>query len=175
MRELFFVLPLLAIMLSGCDSTTVVHQADNDARNLRLQGFFLVDSFGASNEFSAAQLKLDPRQDNGVFELYWDVDSFYDYSVIISVNDRPDIYGAIILSSEVCGPERSCDYTGSQICQYFTDETMGCGLDLWEAEYYSEPIESLLDTIPDTLYFNIKVCDDAGYYCELDSIEVLVF
>lgn len=175
MRQILFVLPLLAILLGGCDSTTVVHAVDNDTGNLRLEGFFLVDSFGTSNEYSAVQLELDPYHNDGVFDLYWDVDSYYDYSVTISVNDRPDIYGATILSSEVCGPDLWCDYTGQQICQYFEDYTMGCGLDLWEAEQYRESVDHLVETEPDTLFINIEVCDEVDYYCELDSIEVLAF
>src|SRR5690606_33410459 len=94
MRQILYVLPLLAILLGGCDRTTVVHTTDSDSGNPRLLGFYLVDSFGISNEYSSAQLELDPEVDDGVFELYWDVDSFHDYTVTISINDYPDLYGA---------------------------------------------------------------------------------
>src|SRR5690606_29313374 len=110
--------PLLALLLAGCDRTTVVHTTGSDSGSPRLLGFYLVDSFGISNEYSSAQLELVPEVDDGVFELYWDVDSFHDYTVTISINDYPDLYGATVLASEVCGPERSCDYEGGQICQY---------------------------------------------------------
>lgn len=172
MRQIYFVLPLLAMVLGGCDRTTVIHK---DNETLRLHGFYLVDSFGNSSEFSGVQLELDPEVDDGVFELYWDVESFYDYTVTISINDQPDLYGATILSTEVCGPERFCDYEGAQVCQYFPDFTMGCGLDLWETEHSREPMEHLMATVPYPLFINIEVCDDTDFYCELDSVEVLAF
>ncbi len=176
MRIAGWMLPVLLLVLSGCESKTVVHVPEPHRDEPMLYHYFIVDSFGVSNEFDEfVELELDPFEDDGIFEVYWDVDSFSDYRVTLSVNDEDGLLGAVWLSEEVCGPSRSCDYTGLQLCQYFPDYTMGCGYDLNEAEHNRVSVDHLVITEPETLYVNIDVCNLSGTYCEADSIEVLAW
>lgn len=176
MRVVSWILPVLLIALSGCESKTVVHVPEPHPDEPMLYHYFIVDSFGVSNEHDdLVELEIDPFEDDGIFEVYWDVESYYDYRVILSVNNEDSLVGGEWLGEEVCGPNRSCDYTGMQLCQYFPDYTIGCGYDLREAERNRVSVDHLVLTEPDTLYINIDVCNLSETRCESASIPVLAW
>ncbi len=176
MRVVSWILPVMLIALSGCESKTVVHVPEPSSDEPMLYHYFIVDSFGVSSEFDeSVELEIDPFVDDGIFEVYWDVESYRDYRVTLSVNNDDDLLGGAFLSTEVCGPSHSCDYTGLQMCQYFPDYTMGCGYDLHEAELNRVSVDHLVITEPETLYINIDVCNLDETWCESDSIPVLAW
>jgi alkylated DNA repair dioxygenase AlkB len=118
---------------------------------------------------------LDPEVDNGIFEVYWSADSFDDYWVTISINDRASMAGSIVLSQDLCGYDLACDYDGMQVCEYTLDAYMGCGIDLNEADRNLISIDPLLEFLPEYLYLNIEVCHTSGFPCEVSSREVTVY
>lgn len=141
-----------------------------------LDAFHVIDSYGYSSEYSPVyESVLDPAVNDGLFEIYWYAESFYDYWVTVAINDRPSMAGSIILSEELCGYGLSCDYDGMQICEYTFGPSMGCGADLYEAHRNLTSIEPLLQYLPEYLYLNIEVCDESGWACEVLSREVTVY
>lgn len=142
----------------------------------QLNAFHVVDSYGDSTEYSPVyESVLDPAINDGLFEIYWYAESFYDYWVTVTINDRPSMAGSIILSEELCGYGYSCDYDGLQICEYTFDSYMGCGADLYDAHRNSTSIQPLLQFLPEYLYLNIEVCDESGWACKVISREVTVY
>ncbi len=141
-----------------------------------LQGFYVVDSDGVSSElYPTEQSYIDPYVDAGFFEVYWYAQSFYDYNVYLSINDRPGVSGAYMLVSDYCGPSSHCDFDGSYSCQYTTDFELGCGLDGVEIDHNLISISDLFFDVPDTLYLNLEVCDEFDQYCQVHSRAVLMF
>lgn len=169
MKTNAILLLILGLFLSGCDEVSYVRSAPE------LAGFYVVDSHGLSTEFSSRTSRIDPYIDHGVFEAYWYVNSHNDYRVTLSINDRPSLISAVILSTEVCGWHHSCDQSGLHMCEYTTHFELGCGIDLHEAWYNLTVIDDLFWSVPDTLYLNAEVCDLAGYRCEVRSVPVRMY
>lgn len=164
---------VMLVGLSGCDHTTVYVEDGRHVYGPELEGFYIVDSEGKSSEFvDEYELVVDPYMNGGLFEFYWDMNSYDDYSMFLSVNSEPGLDGAIDISQEFCGYDFSCDTSGIQVCEYTPDFMLGCGVDLYEAHRNLQPIEELFWDIPDTIYFNLEVCDDSGYHCEVSSVPV---
>lgn len=178
MQRLIFVLSIATLVLatsacgsSGTPTPVVVHDEEP-----HLQEFQIVDSYGASASPVYTPI-LDPYIDGGLFEVYWNAQSFYDYWVTVSINDRPTMADSIILSEELCGYNHSCDYDGMQLCAYDSDYYMGCGADLYEAESNMTDIIELIPVVdvPTGLYLNIEVCDESGWLCEVISRPVTAY
>lgn len=164
---IFLAAVTLSVLVSACDGAPPhTHVA---AEEPRLQEFQVIDSYGYIQEPGYIPV-LDPSVNRGVFEVFWRVDSFYDYWVTVALNDRPSMAGSIILSEELCGYDLSCDYDGTHVCAYDADFYMGCGADLYEAELNMVDIyEPFIYELPEPLYLNIQVCDETGLLCEVSS------
>ncbi len=169
MRVPFLALLSVFLFLSGCDGSSHRHGVSSGPY---LNSFGLVDSYGYDSNLGNGSLHLDTYRDYGLFEVYWEVDSNVDYRITVSVNDAPHPVGAVRLSSEVCGPGRSCDWDGYHVCEYTPDFYMGCGIDLTEIDDNLRSIEHFFRRVPDTLYLNLEMCDLAGRSCVVDSLLV---
>lgn len=175
MTKRWLVLVLISVWgLSACDEVVITEQ--RHYHTLHLEGFHLVDSYYVNSEFERNRtLRLDPYIDDGLFEVYWYVNSSHNYRATLSINDRPSLNGALIVGSELCGPGRSCDYDGMQQCVYTPDFQLGCGLDWYDAERNARRVEELFYSVPEHLYVNLEVCDTVGVACELRSLPVTVY
>lgn len=166
-----FLLLVISLALAACDGAVVTERHYDGGPYL--DGFHLVDSFYVNSEFEPYRtLELDPYVDDGLFEVYWYVDSFYNYRATISLNDRPTLRGALVVGTELCGPGRSCDYDGLQQCEYTPDFYVGCGIDAYEAQANLRSVEELFYSVPENLYMLLEVCDTAGRRCEFRSLPV---
>ncbi len=172
-QKLFiFILPTL-ILLSGCEGGVYLHPSPPEPQ---LNGFHVVDSDGISSESSPHHsANLDPYTNEGIFEVYWYADSYYDYRTYLSLNDRPGVRGAILLNQERCGEGLHCDYDGWLMCEYTADYYVGCGLDLTETHRNLTDVAELFQSVPEALYLNFEVCDTDNHYCEMDSRPVIMF
>lgn len=167
---------ILAASLNGCGSSEVHVVVPVEPVEPRLEGFEVIDSYGYSSEQSSVYSPvLDPTIDGGLFEIYWYAQSFNDYWVTVTINDRPLMAGSIILSEELCGYNYSCDYDGMQWCAYSEDFYMGCGADLYEMERNMTDIAPLVWNLPEYLYLNIEICDESGLLCQVSSREVVLY
>jgi hypothetical protein len=129
-----------------------------------------------SQEDHSSPLSIDPYEYDGWFELFWDVESNRDYTVLIGINDRPSMSGATIIGSDLCGEGLSCDLRNPLfVCRYTSDDYLGCGLVEEEAELNLEPVDYLLFDFPQQVYINIDVCDVAGSGCESSSLPVWIY
>lgn len=173
---LFFA--VFSISLTACHDSQVhvIAHADTHYDNPQIRDFSVVDSFGDdSNHPPRGGLVLDPYVDDGLFELYWDVGSFADYTVNLYINDAPDLRGAIRIGTDYCGPGQACDDYGMQICEYSLDFYVGCGIDLYDAHNHAKSIDALLWQVPEKLYLSIEVCPVTGGVCEFDSVPVTLY
>lgn len=174
MRFIQTIICLLLVMsLAACDG--------GEARQVRhegpaLQGFHIYDSFGVDSELDySSPLALDPYEYEGWFELFWYVDSRWDYTVLIGVNDSPSMRGATIIGSDLCGAGLSCDALGTFICRYTADGYVGCGLVEEEAELNLASVDHLLFEYPQDVYINMEVCGVGGGGCEVSSLPVWLY
>ena len=61
----------------------------------------MVDSYGvATYEDSITQLAINPFENDGIFDVFWDVDNEDDYEMRLLINDRPQFSGSIEISEE---------------------------------------------------------------------------
>ncbi len=152
------------------------YESGHDHYLPQIREFGLVDSYGNDSQYSShGSLALDPFLDFGIFEVYWDVSSFYNYEVNLYINDRPGLNHAILIGTDSCGPLESCDSIGNQVCQYNPDFYLGCGYDLDDADYFAQSVDVLLSQIPDRAYLSLEVCPAEGGYCEVQSIPVTLY
>jgi len=164
------------LALFGCESGDDYHHHVEIVHGPELYGFHMIDSFNVNSETDhVTPLELDPEVDSGLFDLFWYAESDEDYRVRIGVNDRPTMFGATIVATDICGWGLACDEDGSYICEYTLAGEIGCGLDLDEADYNLESINHLLETYPQELYLNIQVCGLTSGRCEVSSLPVDVY
>lgn len=161
-------------LLSACDSDDHSRAVYTDDLP-RLQGFYVVDSDGASSEFNDGPFVLDPNTNEGLFEVYWYTQSFYDYNVYLSINDRPGLDGAEFILGDRCGIDLHCDIDGWYMCEYTADFLLSCGLDFDEIDNNFVSISELFADIPETLYLNFEVCNTRDTYCEIQTVPVLMY
>jgi hypothetical protein len=134
-----------------------------------LRSFDIIDSYQQDTALSPnANLALSPYVDYGFFEFFWRVNSLEDYTITLSINDRPDVQSSIPVHSEVCGAGRWCDQRGNLICEYTTDFYMSC-----DNSDKSADIAPLFSGVfPQPLYLFLEVCDKNSDYCEYDYYPV---
>lgn len=173
-----FALPLIALILLGvtaCGGSSSASHPDDYVPELRY--FDIIDSYDVDTARDpGADLALTPFRYNGLFEVFWEVNSLEDYSVTLKINDRPSLVDSITIHSEVCGENRWCDQAGNLVCEYTDDFFMSCEnsgqlvdiLPLFSVDENEEPIT------PETLYLFLEVCDYDSYYCEYDYYPVLM-
>ncbi len=117
--------------------------------------FDIVDSYGVDTAESNEALEIDSHIGNGLFDVFWRVNSLDDYRVNIRVNSKASVSNSILIYSEVCGAGRACDQGGGVICEYTTDSYIDCG-----ARVPADVFE-----MPEDVYMIFEVCDLDSSYC----------
>ena len=125
-----------------------------------LVGFDVVDSYGVDTAASLAPLAINPYKDDGLFDLFWRVNSLEDYRVNFYINDSISLSNAVMIYSEVCGAGHNCDQNGNLICQYTSDFYMACG-----NSFQHKDIAFLFKQVPQKLYMTLEICDMDSPYC----------
>lgn len=174
-----FVFPILMLLLLGvtaCGGDKVASSHPEDFVP-ELHYFDIIDSYGVDTARTPhAELTLSPFEYNGLFEVFWQVNSLEDYTVSLKINDRPSLLDSITIHSEVCGEGRWCDQAGSFVCEYTGTFLMSCEnskkmADIWSLfpmDINDEPIT------PEILYLFLEICDYDSFYCEYDYYPVLM-
>ena len=157
---------LFAFLLVGCGGEVEVH-AYNPAPSL--VRFDMVDSFGVDTARSSAALRLDPYVDNGLFDIFWKVNSLEDYRINFRINDVASTNNSFLIYSEVCGAGRACDQAGGVICEYTADFYLSCN-----NSRHPVDISALFKRVPQTLYAQMEVCDLQSSYCTYTYYPVLM-
>lgn len=159
----------LSLVVAGCgdDSVAVDDPHHHDYRP-ELRIFDIVDSYGSDTaKPNYPTLALNPDVYEGVFDIYWEVNSLEDYKVTLWINDRATLTNSIRVHSQYCGAGRSCDQAGNWICQYYDNFYMSC--DGGATESYISP---LIKGWPQQVYMLLEVCDSNSGYCEYDYYPV---
>lgn len=125
-----------------------------------LVAYNIVDSYGVDTQYSTKALAIDPFVYNGLFDVFWKVNSLDDYRVNIRVNSTADIPNSLIIYSEICGAGRACDQGGNVICEYTSDYYLSCN----NARHPTD-IVSLMKRVPQTLYLMLEMCELDSPYC----------
>lgn len=159
----------LALTLTACyDEREAV---DPDEFTPELRSFDLIDSYNqdtARPPYGDLALNPDPDHYNGMFEIFWHVNSLEDYTVTLRVSDRPSIASSLSVHSEVCGEGRWCDQGGNLLCEYTSDFYLSC-------DNSNNPLDiaSFFPAVPQQLYLFLEVCDSNSSYCEYDYYPVI--
>ncbi len=125
-----------------------------------LVGFDIVDSYGVDTCCSIKPLTLDPYIDNGLFDVFWKVNSLYDYRVNIRINSTTDVANSLLVYSDICGAGRACDQGGNVICEYTSDFYLSCN-----NGRHPTDIAGLMKRVPQNLYLMLEICDLNSPYC----------
>jgi hypothetical protein len=134
-----------------------------------LRSFNLFDSYDIDTRVDATTpLTLSPYLYDGLFDVFWGVNSLEDYHVELRINDIPDPQASFLIHRELCGAGLWCDQAGNLICEYTSDLYMAC-----EGEPLVD-ISLLFPQIPEELYLILQVCDINSSYCEFDYYPVLM-
>jgi len=171
------ILTIISIVaaISGCRATYDDH-TDYHPAPPELEGFHMVDSYGVSSfENPFVDLALNPYIDSGLFEIFWDVNNESDYTVVISINDIPSLAGGRVIGTDYCGPGLDCDFEGVQFCEYNADFSISC--DPPSEEFPGRTLtyfDDLIETIPQTMYFILDVCDTQSDICKFQILDVLM-
>jgi hypothetical protein len=130
-----------------------------------LRRFDLVDSYGVDTaENTVTSLNLDPFLDNGLFDVFWSVNSLEDYRVNFRINDTTGISNSLLVYSEICGEGLACDQSGGVICEYTQDFYLSCN----NSNHPTDIAVLFSQAPPQKLYVQLEICDLNSDYCEYD-------
>nr|WP_324258606.1 hypothetical protein [Cellvibrio fontiphilus] len=163
-----FALVSSILLLVGCGgSGSAVSDPGEDYRP-ELRAFDIIDSYDTDTaKPNHPPLALSPYFYDGLFEVFWSVNSLEDYTVSLRINDRASIANSILISSQVCGAGFACDQGGGWICEYTNDFFMSCDTSSREVDIYP-----LIDQLPQRVFLLLEVCDRNSGYCEYDYYPV---
>ncbi|MDO8343014.1 MAG: hypothetical protein Q7T48_07440 [Cellvibrio sp.] len=170
MNKLLSITSLLFMFagLSGCGSDTVAVDDPHENYVPELRAFDIIDSYDTDTANpNHPPLVFDPYLYEGLYEIFWDVDSLEDYRVSLRINDRNSIEGSLLVHTQWCGAGRSCDQSGNWVCEYTSDFYMSCEGSARELDIYP-----LVDQLPQRIFMFIEICDFDSGYCEFDYYPV---
>ena len=163
---------LSALFMSACRGGYVAEIRHHDHSIPELVSFNIVDSYETNSEFEFGPYQITPYLDNGIFEVFWEVDSYHPYRVELFVNDSSQPDFGTRLSSAWCGRGEYCGNFSYQFCRYRENLSVVCELPESLETNEVEDISYLFTGIPEDLYLILEVCDEDLFYCEYDSIPV---
>ena len=179
MNKLLILCITSILFISACGGSNLTDLVVlTDIPNLR--AFNIVDSFGVNTEFDGnIPLELSPFIDDGLFEIFWDVDNIFDgfaedYQVNFLINDSPQVFRSLLITSNFCGPFERCDSFASQFCFYEDNLSMTCERPNSNDLDVTVDISELFVSIPQRLFFILEVCDVDGFACDTDFWPVLM-
>lgn len=170
MSKLLSITSLLLMLagLSGCGGDTVVVDDPHENYVPELRAFDIIDSYDTDTATpNHPPLVFDPYLYEGLYEIFWDVDSLEDYRVSLRINDRNSIEGSLLVHTQWCGAGRACDQSGNWVCEYTSDFYMSCEGSARELDIYP-----LVDQLPQRIFMFIEICDSDSGYCEYDYYPV---
>jgi hypothetical protein len=155
----------ISLLLAACgDERQPVHEEEFIPE---LRSFNMIDSYDVDTATSNAPLALSPYEYDGLFEIFWKVNSLENYRVSLKINDRDTPSNSITIGSTVCGAGLVCDQSGNWVCEYTEDLFMNCDTSVKDVD-----IEPLFNVIPKKVYLLLEICDIDSNYCEFDSYPV---
>ena len=179
MKNSIIIIGML-LLLAGCNSGSVavyseVEYSHHDYHQPALFSFDISDTADTySGDYVEPFLELDPYDNNGEFELFWEVDSNDDYIVEYRISQSPSLTDSKLIGEDYCGRDFDCDRTGMQFCQYRPDFSVRCDSYGGSQERIIH-IDELLDTVPQTLYIALAVCDVHHHNaCDAQYLPVLM-
>ncbi len=147
------------------------YYADDHHDAPTLYNFHVIDTYETNTEFDTqTNLALSPYVNTGLFELFWDTDSFDDYVVEFLFNTQATPVGARTVSTQWCDPSRNCHDQQYQFCEYTANLYLAC--ELSNGDYQSRYIGNALATIPQDAYLILQVCDSNYFFCEYQARSV---
>ncbi|HSC69339.1 MAG TPA: hypothetical protein VLC79_16725 [Cellvibrio sp.] len=154
--------------LSGCGGSSVAADDHHEEYVPELLAFDIIDSYDTDTAApNYPPLAFSPYLYEGLYEIFWDVNSLEDYTVSLRINDRATLAGSLVVHSQVCGAGRRCDQSGNWICEYTSDFYMSC-----DGSAHAVDIYPLVDRMPQKVYMFIEICDSNSAYCEFDYYPV---
>ncbi len=163
MKKLFGLLMVVAsISLTACGGGggQVAPRVINYTPELRQ--FDVVDSYGVDTaKPGTTPLAINPYLDNGLFDVYWQVNSLEDYRMNVRINDTAGINNSLLIYSEICGLGRACDQSGGVICEYTADFMLSCNNSSHPTDIYA----LFPNGSPQKLYLALEICDLDSSYC----------
>ena len=175
-RVLFLILGILFISACGGGGSRheeevvveIVAVIDEDPV---LKQFDVIDSYGISSKYNiGVALSISPYVDSGFFEIFWNVLSYNDYTIYLSVSNKPSTKGSRLISSQTCNPYTYCHDNQYQLCEYSSDFYISC--EDSEGNVESQYIGDILVTVPQQLYFILEMCDAYTSYCEYQALPI---
>ena len=163
------MIALFSLAISGCgDDSVAADDPHHDNYVPELQVFDLIDSYDTDTARPGhPSLALSPYLYDGLFEVFWEVNSLEDYTVTLRINDRPTLTNSLVIHSQVCGEGRRCDQDGNWICEFTNDSFMSCDGSAFERDIYP-----LIVKYPQEVYLFMEICDTNSNYCEYDYYPV---
>lgn len=163
------VFVLFSVTLTGCGgSSSAADDPHHDDYVPELRVFDIIDSYDTDTATPKhPPLALSPYLYDGLYEIFWNVNSLEDYTVTLRINDRPTLANSLVIHSQVCGEGRRCDQAGNWICEYTNDFYMSCDGSTVEKDIYP-----LITKVPQLVYLFLEVCDSNSGYCEYDYYPV---
>lgn len=163
-----FALVILPSVLVACGGSGSAASDPGEDYRPELRAFDIIDSYDTDTAIpNHPPLALSPYFYDGLYEVFWAVDSLEDYTVSLRINDRASIAGSILINSQVCGAGRVCDQGGNWICEYTNDFFMSCDNSPREVDIYP-----LISQLPQRVFLLLEVCDRNSGYCEYDYYPV---
>ena len=160
----------VSLILFGCGGSGSSVPVDDYHEEYvpELYVFDIIDSYDVDTAApNHPPLAFSPYLYDGLYEIFWDVNSLEDYTVSLRINDRATLAGSLVISSEVCGEGRRCDQSGNWACEYTSDFYMSCNGSVSEVDIYP-----LITQVPQKLYMLLEICDSNSDYCEYDYYPV---
>lgn len=163
---------IISLILSACGGGggggTVVVEDPHDNFVPELRAFDIIDSYDVDTANpNHPPLALSPYLYDGLYEVFWNVNSLEDYRVTLRINDTKNIAGSLPIYTQTCGAGRQCDQAGGWVCEYTSDFYMSCEGSGREVDIYP-----LVNKMPQKVHLFIEVCDYNSNYCEYDYYPV---
>ena len=138
-----------------------------------LNRFEIIDTDGSDSATAdESEISLSASENDGEFELYWDINTDDDYNYEVRINDDNELSGSLLLFSDLCDPDNSCHNNQNLECEYQSDLEIVC--EDSSGDERTTDFSSLIDEddLPENLFFIIEACDPFGFDCEDQAIEV---
>ena len=168
MNSLFKItfISLTALLLVNCGELT-------SSDDPELNRFEIIDTSGSDSATAPqSDISVSTSENDGEFELYWDIDTDDDYSVEIRINDDDETAGSLLVFSDFCDPDDSCHDNQELDCEYQSDLEIVCEDSSGDETTTDLDIIVDEDDLPEDLFFILETCDPFGFDCEDQTIRV---
>ena len=103
------IIACISLAISGCGDDSVAADPHHEDYVPELLLFDIIDSYDTDTaQSNHPPLALSPYLYDGLYEIFWEVNSLEDYTVTLRINDRPTLTNSLVIHSQVCGAGRRC-------------------------------------------------------------------